>query len=117
MSETKPYIQSLFVEKKIVLDFKRDNLLEEFAADEDNINAVNQILANQKILVDKWKLINRKKDIDEQKVSIPNATVGKTYEALIDFEKLNWNDIVFSDFERSFGHKIMRSEINSAKFT
>jgi len=99
MSETKPYIQSLFVEKKIVLDFKRDNLLEEFAADEDNINAVNQILANQKMLVDKWKLINRKKDIDEQKVSIPNATVGKTYEALINFEKLNWNDIVFSDFE------------------
>lgn len=99
MSETKPYIQSLFAQKNIALDSKRDNLLEEFAADETNIDAVNQILVNQKMLVDRWTLNNRQKDIIEQKISIPNATVGKPYEALIDFQKLNWNDIVFSDFE------------------
>ncbi|WP_266202752.1 PP2C family serine/threonine-protein phosphatase [Pontibacter kalidii] len=99
MSETKPYIQALFAGKNISVNSNRASIFEEFAKDENITVAVKQILENQKMLTDKWTLINRVRDIKEQPVSIPNATVGKPYEALVDFDQLHWRDVTNSDFE------------------
>ena len=38
-------------------------------------------------------------DIQNQSVTIPNASVGKPYAGLIDFEKLGWKDFSFSELE------------------
>jgi len=99
MSDTKAYLQKLFNGNGITIALNRNSLFNAFIADEENSKKVYQILENQKMLTDKWKIINRIADIHQQQVSIPNGTVGKPYEAKLDFIKLGWNDIVFSEFE------------------
>lgn len=99
MREAKSYIQTLFSGKGITIASNRTSLFNAFIADEENNKAVHQILENQQMLTDKWKLKNRIADIQQQPVSIPNGTVGKRYEANLEFIKLGWNDIVFSEFE------------------
>ncbi|MBC7389960.1 MAG: protein phosphatase 2C domain-containing protein [Opitutaceae bacterium] len=47
----------------------------------------------------KWKLQDRIAEIISQPVRIPNASVGKLYEANLDFEKLGWKDLIFYEFE------------------
>lgn len=46
-----------------------------------------------------WKLKTDIDDIISQQVLLPNATVNKKYEAKIDFVKLGWNDIVYSEIK------------------
>jgi serine/threonine protein phosphatase PrpC len=99
MHETKNYLQKLFAASNINIAAKRATMFEAFAAEQENINAVNQILQNQKNMMEKWKLRTRIIDVKEQNVSIPNATVGKAYTAKLNFEKLQWTDFIFSDFE------------------
>jgi serine/threonine protein phosphatase PrpC len=99
MNDERLYIQKLFTGWGLPMDPKRAKLFDAFIADEVNINAVTQILENQKMLTNKWKLKNRIADIIQQSVMIPNGTVGKPYQAQLDFLKLGWNDIVFSELE------------------
>jgi serine/threonine protein phosphatase PrpC len=99
MSHTKTYLQNLFQSNGIALTQKRITLFDAFIADEENSKAVHQILEIQKMLTDKWKLKTRVLDIQQQTVSIPNGTVGKPYEAKLDFVQLGWNDIIYSAFE------------------
>ncbi|POY37204.1 hypothetical protein C3K47_07870 [Solitalea longa] len=95
MSEEIIYIKNLFANRGIILNNKLEHLFDAFVKDEFNIKAVQQILENQKMLTEKWKLKNRISDILQQPVSIPNGTVNKPYEAKLDFIKLGWNEIVF----------------------
>lgn len=99
MSEIKSYIQKLFSGNNIKVSGNRDKMFEEFVTNQDNINVVNKIKEFQDNLMSNWKLITRIKDIQEQSLSIPNATVGKKYEAKIDFLTLGWNDVIFSEFD------------------
>jgi serine/threonine protein phosphatase PrpC len=103
MSDTKTYIQHLFSGNGITIAANRTSLFNAFIADEENSKAVHQILANQKMLTQKWKINNRIADIQQQPVNIPNGTVGKPYEAKLDFIKLGWNDIIYSEFEGAEG--------------
>lgn len=99
MIDTKQYIQSLFTQKNIGIAPKRVTLFEEFVKDESNIIAVNQIQENQKMMMEKWVLKNKIRDIIEKQLIIPNATVGKTYEAILGFDKAGLNDLVYTEFE------------------
>lgn len=94
MADTKAYIQALLERDKLTVAANRVSLLDAFVCEEENIIAVNQIIEQQKMLTDKWKLKNRIADVQQQQVTIPNGTVGKAYEAVIDVEKLGWNDLV-----------------------
>ncbi|RYZ62545.1 MAG: protein phosphatase 2C domain-containing protein [Chitinophagaceae bacterium] len=47
----------------------------------------------------RWKKEDRIADIVQQPVRIVNGTVGKPYEALLDFEKLDWKDIAAFHFK------------------
>ncbi len=99
MSITKTYLQHLFQSNGITIAQKRSSVFDAFIAEEENNKAVHQILEIQKMLTDKWKLKTRILDIQQQAVSIPNGTVGKPYEAKLDFIQLGWNDIIYSEFE------------------
>jgi serine/threonine protein phosphatase PrpC len=92
--KTQQYIEMLFTARKLAVSPNRSNLFDQFCQEADNAHAVKQILDNQKVLMENWKRINRIKDIQEQPFSIPNGTVGKPYEAAINFQQLNWTDIV-----------------------
>ena len=99
MSETKSYIQKLLAGNNILIANNRAHLFEEFVNQEDSINAVKTILENQKYLMANWNLKTRIADIVQQHIVIPNGTVGKEYEAKLDFQKLNWNDIISYELE------------------
>jgi len=99
MLETKLFLQKLFAAKGLNVAANRNKMFEIFCAETENISNVNQINELQKKMVRNWKLSTRIKDIQEHRLSIPNATVGKAYIASIDFIKLGWNDIIFSEFE------------------
>jgi len=99
MTEIQQYIQLLFTQKEIVIAPNRKKIFEEYLNDVANINAVIQIQENQKMMTDKWKIISRIRDIIEKQLVIPNATVGKQYEALLDFDKAGLNDLIYTEFE------------------
>lgn len=99
MSETKLYIQKLFIGNNIIVANNKNQVFETFATTEENINAVKQIQALQNNIMNNWKLIARIRDIIDQPIKIPNGTVGKLYETKIDFIQFGWDDIIFSEFE------------------
>jgi Protein phosphatase 2C len=98
MEETSKYIESFLTMHKFNINSNKTKLFNEFVADPANVEAVKEIQENQKKMLDKWTLKNRVDDIVQQYVMLPNAIVNKKYESKIDFLKLDWNNIVFSDF-------------------
>jgi serine/threonine protein phosphatase PrpC len=99
MEETKKYIEAFLAQNKITISSKKHSLLNEFIADETNINSVKIIQENQKMIMANWILKTRIDDITSQAVSLPNGTVNKKYEAKLDFIQLGWNDIIYSEIK------------------
>jgi serine/threonine protein phosphatase PrpC len=99
MAEAKPYILALFNAKGIDVTSNRQVMFDEFSQTTECVEAVNGIIGLQNQLMDKWKIKNRVADIIAQQIVIPNATIGKPYEAKIDFQKLNLLDLIFENFE------------------
>ena len=99
MNEIKQYISNLLAQHNVPIPKNRMQIFEEFAQDETNINTVKVIQENEKMIVDNWKIKSTIQDIIEKHLVIPNAMVGKSYEAKLDFVKLGMNDIIFSEFD------------------
>ncbi len=99
MTDTKTFIQKLLIEKGVYTDGSKNIFFENFVADEDTVFIVNQIFENQNSLIARFMNKVRIYDIQNQSLSVPNASVGKIYSGLIDFEKLGWNDFVFFEVE------------------
>lgn len=97
MEETKKYIQAFLSQNKMEVSQSKLYLLDDFIKDENNINSVKIIQENQKIIMANWKLKTRIYDIINQSVTLPNGTVKKYYEAKLDFIKLGWKDIIYSE--------------------
>jgi serine/threonine protein phosphatase PrpC len=93
MSDIKKYIQKLLVDNGVYTEGTKLNFFDSFAGDEDTIFTANQIFENQKILIARFMSKVRIYDIKNQSMSIPNASVGKPYKGVFDFEKLGWNDV------------------------
>ena len=122
MADIKNFLQTLLNAGEIKIAVSRAPLFEAFIKDEQTIQAVGKIIECQKMLTDKWKLKNRIADINQQNVQIPNGTVGKAYEAVLDFSKLGWGDFVYHTLEGtdsvgvnydSVHHKITGTPIQS----
>jgi serine/threonine protein phosphatase PrpC len=99
MTEVKSYIKLLFQGKGIVVHPDRQKVFDKFINAESTIDIVEDIIDNQQSLMKNWKIINRVYDIENQSISIPNATVGKNYQTEIDFNKLGLTDLSFVEFE------------------
>lgn len=99
MANAKQIIQNLLKDYNISVPPNRAALLDEFLKDEQNSGAINAIIENQNLLMDKWKLENRITDIIQHPVRILNATMGKPYETKFDFDKFKWKDIEAFRFE------------------
>jgi serine/threonine protein phosphatase PrpC len=93
MDSVKNYLQAFLLQKQLMIPNRHNQLFEAFVQDEANFKAVEQILANQQMLMEKWKIKDRVDTIIRQHAVLPNATVGKPYEAVLDFEKWQWGDI------------------------
>lgn len=99
MEETKKYIQAFLSQNKIEVPPSKLSLFDDFIAKEENINSVKIIQENQKMIMTNWKLKTRIEDILLQPVSLPNGTVNKKYETKLDFIKLGWNDVIYSEIK------------------
>lgn len=96
-SEVEAYLEKLFHGLNVPPLGKRRDTFKDFLKDPEHSKAVEQILENQKMLGDKWKLVNRINDVKNQSFRISNGTVGQVYEHKVDFEKQHWTDFSFSD--------------------
>jgi serine/threonine protein phosphatase PrpC len=99
MAEIKPYIQTLFNAKGINISINRQDLFDEFVKTTECEEAVNSIVEKQNQIMKNWKIKNRIADIINQQIVIPNATIGKLYEANFDIKTLNLTDLRFLRFE------------------
>ena len=99
MEETKKYIQAFLSQNKIEVPQSKLSLFDDFAIDENNINSVKIIQENQKMIMANWKLKTRIDDIISQQILLPNGTVNKKYETKVDFIKLGWNDVIYSEIK------------------
>ena len=99
MEEAKQYIQRLFKAKEINISSNRQVLFDDFVKTTECKEAVSSIVDKQNQIMEKWNIKNRIADIIAQQIAIPNATIGKHYEAKIDLQKLNLNDLIFENFE------------------
>ena len=99
MEDVKKYIQAFLSQHKIEVPPSKLSLFDDFIANEENINSVKIIQENQKMIMANWTLKTRIDDIILQSVSLPNGTVNKKYESKIDFIKLGWNDIIYSEIK------------------
>jgi serine/threonine protein phosphatase PrpC len=88
-------VKKWFADEGVLISDKKRLMLEKFANDELNKELVEQILNSRNKLMKNWELTNRMEDIKNQPISIPNGTVGKLYDAVLDFNSLGWTDIAF----------------------
>ena len=99
ITDVKQLVTQLFKINNIAISSTRMPLLEKFLEDKQNLAIIDQINQNQEQLMAKWKLEERIAEITQQTIRIPNATVGKPYEAKFDLETFNWQDIIAFEFE------------------
>ena len=97
MNEKQKLLSELFKSNGIAVPANRADRFETFLKNRENSEALDQILQQQQMLMARWKKEDRIADIVQQPVRIVNGTVGKSYEALLDFEKLAWKDIADYD--------------------
>jgi serine/threonine protein phosphatase PrpC len=98
MNEAKKYIESLLTQKNYKLNGPYVALFEKFVKEEENVEGVRAIKEIQNKIMESWKVKTRVNDILNAQLMIPNATVGKPYEAKLDFIKMGLNDLIYSDF-------------------
>lgn len=99
MEDAKKYIQAFLSQNKIEVPQSKFPLFDVFIANEENIKSIKIIQENQKMIMANWKLKTRIDDIVLQSVLLPNGTVNKKYEAKLDFIKLGWNDVIYSEIK------------------
>jgi len=89
----------LFKNQNISISANRRDAFEKFIQKPESVNAVNLINQTQNQLMANWKIQERIAEIISQPVRILNASVGKSYEAKMDFKKLGWTDMAAYRFE------------------
>lgn len=47
--------------------------------------------------MEKWEIFQRKKNLEEKRIVLPNATVGKAYQVVLNLDGEDWNEVIISD--------------------
>jgi serine/threonine protein phosphatase PrpC len=94
MSDVKQLVAQLFKSNNIPIPAHRMALFEQFIQNEQTQMAATIISQQQQALMARWKQEDKLATIREQTLRVANATVGKPYEAKVDFGQIDWNDIV-----------------------
>lgn len=97
--KTLEYIELLFKSKEIVIPSNLTSQLQNFANETNITESVKIILDHQMGILNSWKIKNRITDVWSQQITLPNALIDKGYEAKIDIEKLNLEDLIINDIE------------------
>jgi serine/threonine protein phosphatase PrpC len=96
--EVKNYINLLLRSKGKLKPDENTELINKLSEEPGAIELVLQIIENQKLIMEKYNLMNRIEEIKRMIFPIQNGTVGKEYSSKIDFKQLNLIDIISEDF-------------------
>lgn len=99
MLETKKYLESLFKAHNIEVLSTKQNLFEQYVSDAFNIQTVKLIKEKHKNMMEKWDLKVKIDDVLAKQIIIPNATVAKPYQAVLDFNQSELRNITFVQFD------------------
>lgn len=95
---TRDYISSLLQKRGVDIGGKKKELFETFVCDEQSAELVNQIIACQNTIMNKWEIQSRIEDIKRMNFPIQNGTVGKEFKSAINFESLGLTDLIQEKF-------------------
>ena len=93
MQSQKNYITQLFAARKIKISPKNETAYLEFIAQPENKAKVTLIQELQHQMAKDWEFINRKLDIQQQQIMLPNGIVGRDYFASFDLKLLELSDL------------------------
>jgi serine/threonine protein phosphatase PrpC len=99
MLETKKYLESLFKAYHVEVLSNKQDLFEQYVSESFNIDAVKLIKEKHKMIMENWELKVRIEDVLTKQMIIPNATVAKPYQATLDFNQPEFQEISFVEFE------------------
>ncbi|WP_247237987.1 PP2C family serine/threonine-protein phosphatase [Telluribacter sp. SYSU D00476] len=99
MGNVKAQLTELFLKNNVEVPSNRKDLFDKFIRDDKTVAATRLISELENQLMANWKLQDRIATIQGQPVRIHNASVGKLYEAKLDFEQLGWTDLSHWKFE------------------
>ena len=85
MSSPKTYLQRLFQERNTALSNQHTALFDAFTEEPAIVNDVNSILQIENRIMENWETKSKLAAMMAQPIIIPNATVGKPYQAQLDF--------------------------------
>lgn len=93
MACTKEYVERLFKARGIQVSNAQSKLFDEFVTSERCHSDVTEINNLQQRIMQNWQSRARVNEIQDQAFSVPNATVGKSYEYIIHPDRLAWSDL------------------------
>lgn len=97
MSITKEYVLRLLKANQKEWSTAKEDLLDSFSNEKEVVETIALIKNYQEKLMENWQIKESIYDIIHNQVQIPNGTVDKSYTYKFDFEKLNWDKIVYSE--------------------
>jgi len=65
---------------------------QDFIKETNALQITEEIISKFEYLKEIWKKKKKKGDIERQHITIPNAKIGKQYQAKLDFNELHWED-------------------------
>lgn len=95
--EPKEYLEKFLATRSNPVTDQNRKSFDRFCTQQQYLDAVTQILSLQHMLQKEWQIKTRVDEIIDQHVLIPNGSVNKPYNAVLDFEQLKWMDI--SDYQ------------------
>lgn len=93
MTELKELVTALLKSNGVTVPQGRKKLFDQFLQNEQNKPIVEEIVQNGARLMAKWKIEERIRDVMDSTLRIPNATVGKQYEAPFEIEQTSLKGI------------------------
>jgi hypothetical protein len=114
MTESKELLTALLKSNNVTVPPERRKFFDQFVEDEENYDIIEEIVLNTNKLMAKWKVEESIRNIMEQSLRIPNATVGKPYDVQFDQEQAGLKDVTvfrwqgLEDVGLSYDHKQKR---------
>jgi len=98
MLDPKLYIQKLLEHKGVAITARKQKLLDDFISSSAIHQAAVTILEQQTYIMKHWRIRDKIDDIMSARIVIPNATVGKPYSAVIDYDQYGLTDLVYDEW-------------------
>lgn len=98
MLDPKLYIQKLLEHKGVDITSRKQQLLDDFISNDAVYQAAVTILEQQTYIMKHWTIRDKIDDIMAVRIVIPNATAGKPYSAVIDYDKYGLTGLVYDEW-------------------